>query len=159
MKGQNIHENVEITLEEALFGTEKQLNYNVVSSCEICDGAGATEFDVCAPCNGQGGVTHRQGNMFMMQTCGSCGGQGRYPKASCESCKGEGAVQQNSILNIAVPPGIQNGVKLRLLGKGGRGFHGGPPGDLYLTALVKYPNISTFSEEEKKQLKTLLSKI
>lgn len=158
MRGQNIQESLDICLRDALFGVEIPLQYNVMSSCETCDGNGATEFELCDVCKGQGGVTHHQGNMIMHQTCTTCRGQGRKPKIACSSCSGRGVQRHQKSVNVGIPGGVVNGSTLRLAGQGGRGFRGGPPGDMLITLRVKYPDIDSFSEEERRQLEQLLSK-
>ena len=158
MKGQNIQEVVEIFLWEALFGAERHLEYHVASSCEVCEATGATEFETCEICKGQGGVTQQQGNMIMHQTCGACGGQGKKPKVICDACKGRKIVEHAKSLTVSIPRNIPHGATLRLANQGGRGFHGGPFGDMLLAIRVKYPDVSSLSEEERKQLEDLLSK-
>lgn len=158
MKGQNIQEIVEIPLEDALFGTEKKLNYHVTSACEICKGLGATEFETCGTCEGQGGRIHQQGNMITQQVCGVCKGQGNKPKTFCGKCAGKGMFEEEKILTIVIPKGIANGANLRLVGQGGRGFNEGPYGDMLLVVKINYPDLDLLSEKEKEQLKKLLSK-
>jgi molecular chaperone DnaJ len=158
MKGQNIQEAVEISLRDALFGTERHINYRVASSCAACGALGATEFETCPACKGQGGVTRQDGNMIMHQTCGTCGGQGKKPTVICDVCRGRKVVEDQKTLTVSVPAGIPHGTSLRLAGQGGRGFHGGLPGDMLLSVRVKYPDMESLSDEERRQLDTLLSK-
>jgi molecular chaperone DnaJ len=158
MKGQSVQEVVEISLKEALFGTERTINYNVTSSCETCGGEGATEFETCAVCKGQGGVTQKHENMYMHQTCGTCRGQGKIPKKACESCSGRGLQVEAKNFAVTIPQNIRHGISLRLAGQGGRGFRGGPPGDVVLVVKVVYPNLAALSEDERGQLEQLLSK-
>ncbi len=158
MKGQSLQEVVEISLKDAIFGVEIPLSYRVTSACESCKGEGATEFEICDVCNGQGGQTQRQGPMIMHQMCSGCAGEGRKPKDLCDSCEGKGLVGQYKQMSIAIPVGVEHGTVLRLAGQGGTGFRGGPPGDVLIQVRVKYPDITTFSEEERRQLEQLLSK-
>ena len=158
MKGQSIQEAVEISLKEALFGVEIPISYRVTSSCENCKGEGASEFEICDICRGHGGMTQTQGNMIMHQTCGACGGQGKKPKTLCAPCNGRGIQSQNKQMKVSVPKGISHGTTLRLAGQGGRGFCGGPPGDVLLQVEIKYPDINSLSAEERGQLEQLLSK-
>lgn len=158
MKGQSLRESIQIPLKDALFGVEIPISYNVTSACEGCKGEGATEFDVCDACNGQGGATQRQGNMIAHHMCGHCGGQGKSPKSPCSICEGKGLKNQHKKMNIAVPEQTVNGTVLRLAGQGGLGFRGGPPGDVLIQVLVKYPNLNELSDEERGQLEQLLSK-
>ncbi len=158
MKGQNVQQTVEISLKDAMFGIEVPLAYSVTSICANCKGEGATEFETCAACNGQGGVTQRQGNMIMHQVCGSCAGEGKKPKTLCDSCNGKGLQMQNKQMKVDIPTGIAHGTVLRLVGQGGLGFRGGPPGDVLIRVKVKYPDINVLSEKERGQLEELLSK-
>jgi len=158
MKGQSIKESIEIRLKDALFGVEIPISYRVTSACEPCKGEGATEFETCDTCKGQGGATQRQGNMVMHQLCGACAGEGKKPKSLCEPCGGRGLLQQHKEMTIGVPAGTVNGTVLRLAGQGGLGFRGGPPGDVLIQVLVKYPDVNSLSEEERKQLEQLLTK-
>ena len=158
MRGQSIQETVEVSLKDALFGLEHSLKYQIISSCEACDGSCAEEFETCDQCRGQGGVTARRGNMVVHQTCGRCGGQGRKISKICKECSGRGTQTDIKNLTVSVPKGISNGTTLRLAGQGGRGFHGGPPGDILLLITVKYPDLDTLSDKEKKQLVQLISK-
>jgi molecular chaperone DnaJ len=158
MKGQSIQESVEISLKDALFGTEIPMGYSVTSACGDCAGEGATEFDTCDVCKGQGGITQQQGNMIMHQTCGSCSGQGKKPKTLCAMCEGKGLQEQKKELNVVISPGVKHGAILRLAGQGGLGFRGGLPGDVLLRIAVKYPEANSLSEEERGQLEQLLTK-
>jgi len=158
LKGQSLQEVVEISLKESLFGTDRTVDYSVTSSCETCSGNGATEFETCTSCNGQGGRTHQQGNMVMHQTCGGCMGRGQKPKKICDTCAGKGLQVESKNLTVKIPPGVRHGVNLRLAGQGGRGFHGGPSGDVMLGIHVAYPDINSLSEEERRQLEQLLTK-
>jgi molecular chaperone DnaJ len=158
MKGQSLQHTVEISLRDSLFGVELPFHFSVMSACELCDGNGAVDFELCDACKGQGGVTQHQGNMVMHQTCGRCGGQGRKPKSACQSCGGRGVSKSDKSLTVSVPKGIANGTTLRLAGQGGRGFRGGPPGDMLLQIRVKYPDVDSLTQEERTQLEQLLSK-
>lgn len=158
MKGQSIQEAIQISLRDALFGTEVSVNYQVASACSVCNGDGAAEFETCSVCKGQGGTAQQQGNLIMHQTCGQCRGQGRRPKVACTNCSGRGLTHLKKNLNVVVPAGISHGTTLRLAGQGGVGFRGGPPGDVLLTLVVKYPDMNSLSEEERGQLEQLLSK-
>ncbi len=158
MKGQNVQNVLDITLKESLFGAERQVEYDVSSACETCDGDGATEFESCTVCNGVGIFTQQQGNMIMQQNCGGCRGKGKKAKSLCSTCGGQGIQHLHNKLNVVIPKSIHNGVSLRLAGKGGRGFNGGPFGDMFLTVRVNYPDITQLSEEEREQLDKLLSK-
>lgn len=158
MKGQSIQGPLEISLKEALFGGERTFSYSINSACEECNGEGGTEFIICSDCKGGGMRIQQQGNMIMQTTCGACRGEGKAIKTVCPDCNGQRIVTESKTLNVKIPQGIPNGTSLRIGGKGGRGFNGGPPGDILLVVQVQYPDLSQLNKEEKDQLEQLLSK-
>lgn len=158
MKGQSIQQSVEISLKKALFGGDHSFSYIVNSACSKCNGQGGLEFITCSMCKGSGMYVQKHGNMVMQTTCDSCRGQGKAIKTPCSDCNGQRIVVETKKLNIKIPPGLHNGVSLKIANKGGRGFNGGPPGDIILIAVVKYPEINLFSEEDKEELIRLLEK-
>lgn len=158
MRGQTIQQIIEISLKESLFGSERKITYEVVSACEICRGRGATKFETCSACKGQGGISQRIGNMMMRQVCSECVGDGQKPVEFCNVCEGKGMITQHKTLNVSIPVSVSNGVTLRLSGQGGRGFNGGLDGDVLLSIDVKYPDLSILSDNERMQLGKLLSK-
>jgi molecular chaperone DnaJ len=158
MKGQSVQEIVEISLKDALFGANVPVNYRVISACEACDGKGAEEFETCQNCNGRGGIVHQQNNMIIQQTCGKCNGTGQQPKKICNECSGRRVQEHDRRVDVSLPKGVANGMTLRLAGQGGKGFNGGPPGDVLVSVKVKYPNIDLLTEEERGMLEQLLSK-
>lgn len=158
MKGQSIQGPLEISLKEALFGGERTFSYNTNSACETCHGEGGTEFVICSECKGAGMRVQQQGNMIMQTTCGPCRGEGKAVKTVCPECNGQRMVTEAKTLNVKIPQGIRHGISLRIAGKGGRGFNGGPPGDILLIIQIQYPNLGQLSEDEKGQLEQLLSK-
>jgi molecular chaperone DnaJ len=127
--------NLSISFEEAILGTEKEASISNYATCDTCDGSGATSpsaIKKCARCHGAG-VTHQSRGFFSMSTtCTSCGGHGKTISDPCKSCHGEGRVKKKQSVKIKVPPGIDNGMRLRLAGHGDAGAAGGPPGDLYV---------------------------
>lgn len=158
MKGQSLQLPLEVTLADALLGAEMFLEYHLTSGCAACQGRGGTEFEACADCNGSGFHQSQQGNMFIQQGCGRCQAQGQVVKTPCAPCQGRGVVPETKGVNLAVPPGVQNGNTLLLHGQGGLGFNGGPPGDIQVIVRLKYPDMTKLTDEEKEQLRTLLTK-
>lgn len=158
MRGQSIQYTMSITLIEALFGTDKSVEYDITSPCLTCNSKGGTEFEICSICGGIGATIHRQQHMTMQTTCRECNGSGEKIKKICELCKGQGAIREHKKLTVKVSQGIHNGAILRIQGAGGLGLNGGPPGDLLIGLQVSMPNISFLTEKERKQLKQFLSK-
>ncbi len=157
IKGQAVHEVIEIPLKAALFGSEWSLSFSVISACSRCSGKRGIEFEVCGSCNGSGFSVHKQPNMIMHTPCQDCRGQGQSIKTLCDTCNGQGTETENKILNVKIPKGIPHGTTLRLGGQGGRGLNGGPPGDVFLGVKVNYPDLDLLSDEEKATLGRLLS--
>jgi molecular chaperone DnaJ len=158
MKGQTLQDTLNITLEEALFSSEKSVNYSVTSGCSGCNGAGGKEFSNCSECRGSGGVTRVDGPMVMHTTCHVCQGMGKRVSKVCDVCDGKRVVNEDKKLSVIIPGGVKHRAVLRVSGVGGRGLLGGPPGDVLLSINIHYPDVSMLSEEEREQLKTLLSK-
>ncbi|WP_019021213.1 MULTISPECIES: molecular chaperone DnaJ [unclassified Thioalkalivibrio] len=139
-RGSDLQYNLELTLEEAVFGTEVQIRIPTTSSCEACDGSGAepgTSTETCPTCNGMGQVRIQQGFFSVQQTCPRCQGSGRIIPTPCKACGGQGRVQEQSTLDVKVPAGVDTGDRIRLSGQGEAGLNGGPPGDLYVQVRVK----------------------
>ncbi len=138
-RGADLRYDLELTFEEAAFGTEKDIQIPVTVDCSNCGGSGArdgTQAETCSRCNGSGQVNFRQGFLTIARPCGSCGGRGVVIKNPCASCSGLGKVRQRTKLSVKVPGGVDNGSRLRLAGKGEAGDLGGPPGDLYVVVNV-----------------------
>ncbi len=143
-KGQNITAQVEITFEEAAFGTEKEITIPVVENCAKCGGTGCRDGaapETCPECRGTGTVrTTRQtafGTFAQQSACPKCGGTGQLIKDPCPTCKGKGKVRRNKKLSVQIPAGIDNGQSVRVRGEGNVGSHGGPRGDLLVAVAVK----------------------
>jgi molecular chaperone DnaJ len=156
MKGQSIQIPLEINLYEVLFGTDKSVNFSTPSICTNCKGEGGTEFEHCPDCQGSGIKVVRQPNMIMQTTCDRCRGQGKSIKNICGSCHGRGIVQEEKKLRVNIPKGISHKSILRIQGKGGGGFNGGPPGDLMIHIQVVYPNVEEINDEDRDVLRRLL---
>ncbi len=139
-RGSDLRYNMEITLEEAARGCEKQIRIPAVDSCEACDGTGAksgTSPKTCPTCGGQGQVRMQQGFFSIQQTCPTCHGNGRVIADPCGVCNGSGRVKKSKTLNVKVPVGVDNGDRIRLSGEGEPGVNGGPHGDLYVVTHIK----------------------
>ncbi len=139
-RGSDLRYNMEIAFDEAAFGTEKEFAIPRMSSCPECGGSGArkgTKPERCGACNGRGQVTVQQGFFSMTRTCGRCRGTGHVIRDHCPKCAGSGAVRESRQLKIKIPPGVDNGTRLKLRGEGEAGAAGGPPGDLYVVISVR----------------------
>lgn len=159
MRGQGVQLTLVLSLKEALLGTDRPLEFNVTSSCSDCGGRGGKEFSLCPNCNGSGFIQRQPQPGMMIQTaCSKCGGRGQSIKTPCDVCGGRCIVQDARKLNLVIPPGVKHGNTMRIAGKGGAGFNGGPPGDVMITLNVEYPDLSQLNDDERNQLETLLSK-
>jgi molecular chaperone DnaJ len=137
-KGTNIQMGIEITFEEAAFGCEKELNVPKTENCARCDGTGAEPgaVETCPTCHGSGTIQRRQGLFAISTPCGTCGGTGQIIKELCKDCRGEGTKRVTTKLNVKVPAGIEDGMTMRLSGKGNSGSNSGPSGDLFIEVSV-----------------------
>jgi molecular chaperone DnaJ len=134
-RGADLRYDMEITLDDAYHGTETTITIDVAASCEPCHGTGAkpgTGAKVCSTCAGHGKVRAKQGFFVVERTCPTCHGSGQIIPQPCEACRGEGRVDREKTLEVRVPPGVDEGTRIRLSGEGEAGGRGGPPGDLYI---------------------------
>ena len=140
-RGSDAEVEVEVSLREAAFGVDREINAQVVGNCGVCDGVGGTESHVCGTCGGAGAVrTVREsilGQMVTTQACSSCGGRGRIIDVYCDNCRGSGKVSEVQTRRLRVPEGIESGMRLRVSGGGHAGDPGAPAGDLYVRVKVK----------------------
>ena len=139
-RGADLRYNMEITLEEAARGTEKQIRIPVMEECETCSGSGAkpgTSATTCQTCAGHGQVRMQQGFFSVQQTCPRCHGSGKQISSPCKDCHGSGRVKKQKTLEIKIPAGIDSGMRLRHSGHGEAGSHGAPHGDLYVEIHIK----------------------
>lgn len=139
-RGSDLKYNMELTLEEAVRGVEKNIRVPTLVNCESCDGSGAkkgTSPITCTTCQGSGQVRMQQGFFAVQQTCPACSGAGKIIKDPCTSCYGRGVKEETKTLNVKVPPGVDTGDRIRLSGEGEAGRNGGPSGDLYVEVHVK----------------------
>jgi len=139
-RGDDLRYDLEITLEEAALGCEKEISVTKPDKCEACGGSGAeagSKLKTCATCGGRGQVLMSRGIFSIAQTCPNCNGAGKILEKPCKSCHGEGKHQRSSKIKLRIPPGVDAGSRLRSSGNGEAGFRGGPPGDLYVLLRVK----------------------
>jgi molecular chaperone DnaJ len=138
-RGADLRYNLEISFEEAAFGTETQIRIPRTETCSTCAGSGAspgTRPTTCPSCRGSGQVSFQQGFFSVARTCSHCRGSGRIVSEPCRTCGGDGHVQAERTLQLKIPPGVDNGSQLRVGGEGEAGALGGPPGDLYVVVRV-----------------------
>src|ERR1019366_5031357 len=138
--GSDLRYDLEITLEEAARGVEKEISFRKLTACEHCHGSGAepgSKRVTCPTCRGAGQVRRSGGIITFTQVCPTCGGSGSKIEKPCTACHGEGRVIRTSKLNVRIPAGVDNGSRLRSSGNGEAGLAGGQPGDLYIVLSVK----------------------
>lgn len=139
-RGSDLRYNMELTLEEAVRGVEKNIRIPTLTTCDTCDGSGAkpgTSPKTCSTCNGVGQVRMQQGFFSVQQTCPTCRGKGTIIEDPCNSCHGRGVKEETKTLSVKIPAGVDTGDRIRLSGEGEAGAMGGPSGDLYVQVSVK----------------------
>lgn len=139
-RGSDLQYNLELTLEDAVFGTEVKIRVPTLVGCKTCDGSGAkkgTSAITCTTCHGAGQVRMQQGFFAVQQTCPQCRGQGKIISDPCTDCHGQGRKQEQKTLSVKVPAGVDTGDRIRLASEGEAGEHGAPAGDLYVQMHVK----------------------
>ena len=143
-RGSDLSYAMEITLEEAAYGKDTQIRVPTWDSCETCHGTGAkpgTSPKTCSTCNGAGTVHMRQGFFSIQQTCPHCHGTGKIIPEPCVTCAGAGKIKKQKTLEVKIPAGINEGMRIRSAGNGEPGTNGGPAGDLYIEIRVKQHEI------------------
>ena len=139
-RGADLSYAMEITLEEAAAGKQAQIRIPSWDDCGTCHGSGAkpgTAAKTCTTCNGQGVVQMRQGFFSVQQTCPHCRGTGKIIPEPCTSCHGQGKIKAQKTLEVQIPAGIDDGMRIRSTGNGEPGSNGGPPGDLFIEIRIK----------------------
>ena len=134
-RGADLRYNMEISLEEAFTGKGAQIRIPTSVSCEACSGTGAksgTRPKACPTCAGAGRIRHAQGFFTLERTCPACQGRGQVIDSPCPTCSGAGRVTRERTLAVNIPPGVEDGTRIRLSGEGEAGVRGGPGGDLYI---------------------------
>ena len=139
-RGQDLRYNLEITLEEAFTGRSAEIKVPTQVACEPCHGSGAepgSQPEPCPHCGGHGRVRATQGFFTVERTCSACRGTGKIIRNPCKACRGAGLVQKERTLKVEIPPGVEEGTRIRLSGEGAAGANGGPNGDLYIFLSLK----------------------
>jgi molecular chaperone DnaJ len=134
-RGSDLRYNMEISLEEAFAGKTAQVRIPTSVACEDCTGTGAnagSKPKTCPHCGGAGRVRHAQGFFTLERTCTGCQGRGQVIDNPCQSCSGSGRVTRERTLSVNIPPGVEDGTRIRIAGEGEAGLRGGPAGDLYI---------------------------
>ncbi|HEY5635067.1 MAG TPA: molecular chaperone DnaJ [Burkholderiaceae bacterium] len=139
-RGADLRYAMEITLEQAAAGHATEIRVPSWERCDVCGGSGAkpgTSPKPCHTCGGQGSVRIQQGFFSIQQTCPTCHGSGKVIPDPCGACDGVGRVKKTKTLEVKIPPGIDDGMRIRSSGNGEPGVNGGPPGDLYVEIHLK----------------------
>lgn len=139
-RGDDLRFDLEIDFEEAVFGSEREVDLNVNDTCDTCHGSGAASGstrETCRQCGGHGVVVVGGGFIQMRQTCPVCRGEGTIIRSPCKKCGGTGRVKTPRHIALRIPKGVETGSRLRLTGKGESGMRGGPAGDLYVVLHVR----------------------
>lgn len=139
-RGSDLRYDMQIRLEEAAFGCDKEIEVSKLEACPVCSGSGAeagSRAVMCPTCNGRGQVVSSRGFFQVSQTCSRCRGTGQVVERPCRKCSGEGRVEIPSRIKLKIPAGIEDGSRLRSSRNGEAGIRGGPPGDLYVVVHVK----------------------
>lgn len=138
-RGADLRYNLAIDLMDVLRGTEPTIKIPKMRACDPCGGSGAapgTHPEVCSRCGGAGQIAFQQGFFRVNRLCDGCGGAGETIRDHCTSCRGAGRVESEQTLQVRVPPGVDEGARLRLVGEGEAGIAGGPSGDLYVVIQI-----------------------
>ncbi len=133
--GADLRYNMEISLEEAFGGKDAEIRVPASVVCEECQGSGAEKGAApvpCTTCGGRGRIRSQSGFFTVERTCPTCHGNGRVIENPCQACGGAGRVQRDKTLQVNIPPGVEDGTRIRLAGEGEAGLRGGPAGDLYI---------------------------
>jgi len=140
-RGDDLRYDLEVEFEEAAKGGERIVKFQRLATCDACNGArargGAEGVKTCPNCRGAGQVRTQQGFFSIATTCGQCRGEGMIIADPCPRCQGQGRLRRQESLSVRIPPGVDNGSRLKLRGEGEAGYGGGPSGDLYVVVHVK----------------------
>lgn len=140
MRGADLKYNLEVSFEEAAFGTQARIRIPRTVSCQTCHGSGAAAGSrptTCPTCRGTGSLRSQQAFFTFSQTCSHCQGTGQVIRDPCQQCTGEGRVRSRETISVRIPPGVDTDTRLRLSGEGEAGANGGPAGDLYVDITVR----------------------
>jgi molecular chaperone DnaJ len=150
-RGSDLRYDMQITLEEAAFGAEKEVEVRKLDTCGKCGGSGAepgSRTINCPTCGGRGQVISARGFFQVSQTCPRCRGVGHIVEKPCQQCQGEGRLEKPARIKLTIPPGISNGSRLRSSGNGEAGIRGGPHGDLYVVIHVEEHKVFQRDEDD-----------
>jgi molecular chaperone DnaJ len=139
-RGADLRYELELDLEQAVFGSTSQVEFTTLAECEDCSGSGSAKGSkpvACETCRGAGQVRMQQGFFTVQQTCPRCQGRGQVVSDPCGKCRGQGRMRKQKTLSVKVPAGVDTGDRIRLSGEGEAGRNGGPPGDLYVEVRVR----------------------
>ena len=139
-RGADLRYELELDLNQAVFGASIEIDVPKLSECETCHGSGAAKGSnpiQCETCHGSGQVRVTQGFFQLQQACPRCRGSGKIVKNPCDKCLGQGRIRKTKKLAVKIPAGVDNGDRIRLGGEGEAGRNGGPPGDLYVEISVR----------------------
>ncbi|HUW99321.1 MAG TPA: molecular chaperone DnaJ [Acidiferrobacter sp.] len=139
-RGADVRFSLDLSLEDAVRGTEARIRVPTMAACEACKGSGARSGSApiaCPTCAGHGQVRMQQGIFSIQQTCPNCRGSGRLISQPCPDCHGEGRSRSAKTLSVTIPAGVDEGDQIRVSGQGDAGENGGPPGDLYVQVKLK----------------------
>lgn len=139
-RGADLRYNLQISLEEAFKGMQRQITITTSVNCDDCNGSGGEKGAApvnCSACNGRGAVRMQQGFFTIERPCTTCSGSGKTIEKPCKKCAGSGSVRKDKTLSVSIPAGVEEGTRIRLSGEGEAGFRGGPTGDLYIFLSIK----------------------
>ncbi len=139
-RGSDLRYDLELEFEEAVLGCEKEISITKLDQCEACHGEGGekgSSIKPCGTCGGRGQIIRSRGIFSVAQTCPDCDGAGQKIDKPCRTCRGSGRRERASKIKLKIPPGVDNGARLRSAGNGESGMRGGPPGDLYVVLHVR----------------------
>lgn len=139
-RGSDLRYDLELEFEEAVMGCEKEISVTKLDQCETCHGSGGEQGSSvknCGTCGGRGQIIRSRGIFSVAQTCPDCEGAGQKIDKPCRACRGGGRRERASKIKLKIPPGVDNGARLRSAGNGESGTRGGPAGDLYVVLHVR----------------------
>jgi molecular chaperone DnaJ len=139
-RGDDLRFDLSIEFEDAMFGTQTEVKIRRLEACPTCNGRGSASGrgpSVCGQCQGRGQIRYQQGFFSVARTCGACGGTGTIIGDPCQTCRGETRVSKELKLTVKVPPGVEEGTRIRYAGEGDAGRANGPKGDLYVVLSIQ----------------------
>jgi molecular chaperone DnaJ len=140
VRGDDLRYDLTIDFQEAIFGTEKEIRIRRLEACETCKGSGSTSGRgpaTCPQCHGRGQIRYQQGFFSVARTCNACGGRGSIISDPCQTCRGETRATKEIKLTVKVPPGVEEGTRIRYTGEGDVGRGNGQSGDLYIVLSIR----------------------